>query len=313
MCGLTGFIWKDKNKPANINLIKAMTDIISYRGPDDEGHYVAGPVALGHRRLSIIDLSSAGHQPMFSDDGRYLIVFNGEIYNYKELAKELRQHGSIFKTDTDTEVLLEAYRVWGPECVNLFNGMWAFAILDTIEQKVFLSRDRFGIKPLYYLNTQGVFAFASEIKAILAAFPEERVVNEPFVYYFLPSGALDDGPETFFKNILSLPPAHSAEYFICNGHLNVWRYWDVDQSAFCEKWVDGNDPVEKLNELLNSSIDLHLRADVPVGSCLSGGVDSSTIVGLASRRVSNPMYTFSGLYTDKDCDEREYVKLLTGA
>lgn len=308
MCGIAGLVWKDKQRPACISEIKLMTDIISYRGPDDEGHFISGPVALGHRRLAIIDLSNAGHQPMISTDGRYIIVFNGEIYNYKELARELIKEGSFLKSDSDTEVLLEAYRVWGAECVNRFNGMWAFSIFDVKEQRLFLSRDRFGIKPLYYINTSAAFAFASEIKGILAGFPEERKVNEPFVYYFLPSGALDDGSETFFKSVFSLPPAHSALYSVDSGQFSVWKYWDVDQNSFYEKWVAGCNPEEVLWDLLNSSIDLHLRADVTVGSCLSGGIDSSTIVGLASRRVTTPIYTFSGLYSDADCDESNYVE-----
>lgn len=307
MCGIAGYVNKDVNQHANLNIIKTMTDIIEHRGPDDEGHYILDNVALGHRRLSIIDLSEAGHQPMISSDDRYIIVFNGEIYNYRELAKELEEKGCKFKSETDTEVLLEAYRVWGENCVERFNGMWAFAIFDKYEKKIFLSRDRFGIKPLYYLNREDVLAFGSEIKEILAAFPEERQVNEEFVYYFLPSGALDDGKETFFKNIFSLEPAHSAAYDLVKKDFRIWKYWDVDESLFYEKWVKDSNPTDKLWDLLNSSIDLHLRADVPVGTCLSGGVDSSTIVGLASKKVNNPIYTFSGLYHDEDCDEKQYV------
>ncbi|MHB8073340.1 asparagine synthase (glutamine-hydrolyzing) [Desulfosporosinus fructosivorans] len=307
MCGIAGYIFKDKSKPAELKRIKQMTDIIKYRGPDDEGHYLYGSVALGHRRLSIIDLSIAGHQPMTSIDGRYTLVFNGEIYNYKELATSLEKEGVVFRSKTDTEVLLEAFRVWGIDCVSRFNGMWAFVIYDNLENKVFISRDRFGIKPLYYLNRSDVFAFGSEIKTILAGFPEERKVNEAFVYYFLPSGALNDGPETFFENILEFPPAHSAIYDINEGNLELFRYWDVDVEAFRDKWINDNDPVEVLWDLLNSSVNLHMRADVPVGTCLSGGIDSSTIVGLASRQAQIPMHTFSGLYDDKDCNETQYV------
>ncbi len=148
-----------------------------------------------------------------------MIVFNGEVYNYLELGKELRAAGRRFRSGTDTEVVLEAYRHWGPDCVSRFNGMWAFAIYDIRNEQIFFSRDRFGIKPLYYVLRPDCLAFASEIKGILAAFPEERKVNLPFVYYFLPSGALDDGPETFFENIVGLSPAHCAIYDLRTGRM----------------------------------------------------------------------------------------------
>ncbi len=307
MCGIAGYIYKDIGQQADVEKLKQMTDIISYRGPDDEGHFINGNIALGHRRLSIIDLSEAGHQPMISSDNNYIIVFNGEIYNYKEIKEVLIKKGYIFKTNTDTEVLLQSYREWGEHCVEQFNGMWSFVILDKVSQKVFMSRDRFGIKPFYYVNSEVKFAFASEIKAILAAFPEERQVNEAFVHYFLPSGALDDGEETFFENVKILMPAHSACYDIQTKEFKVWKYWDINEEEFRNKWIEGKEPVEALWELLNSSIKLHMRADVPVGTCLSGGIDSSTIVGIASKQVSQPIYTFSGLYADKDCDEKTYV------
>src|SRR5262245_12975789 len=158
-----------------------MTNIIAHRGPDDVGYYTRGPVVLGHRRLSILDLSKAGHQPMVSKDNRFVIVYNGEIYNYIELREELEQYGSAFHSHTDTEVILEAYRVWGKECVQRFNGMWAFALYDNQEEEFFFSRDRFGIKPLYYVNRTDCFAFSSEIKGILAGLPDERRVNLPFL------------------------------------------------------------------------------------------------------------------------------------
>ncbi len=315
MCGIAGLIWKDPGRPAHLDAVKAMTNIIAHRGPDDVGYYTRGPVVLGHRRLSILDLSKAGHQPMVSKDNRFVIVYNGEVYNYIELREELEQYGRAFHSHSDTEVILEAYRVWGKECVQRFNGMWAFALYDSQEEEIFFSRDRFGIKPLYYINRADCFAFSSEIKGILAGLSDERRVNLPFLYYFLPSGALDDGPETFFENIVSLLPAHSAVYDVSTGEFRVWRYWDLNREAFREKWCK-DDPVETMWELLNSSVKLRLRSDVPVGTCLSGGTDSSTIVGLMSRMRSEPIHTFSGLYFDKDCDERMYVEAVnryTGA
>jgi len=246
---------------------------------------------------------------MMSADGRYVVVFNGEIYNYLELRAELQQLGARFLSHTDTEVLLEAYRFWGKDCVTRFNGMWALALYDGKEEEVFFSRDRFGIKPLYYCLRNDCLVFASEIKAILAAFPEERRANLPYIRYFLPSGALEADAGTFFENIVDLQPAHCAAYSIRGARLRTWRYWDVDTGAFAEKWLTG-DPVERMIQLLSSSVQLHMRSDVPVGSCLSGGIDSSTIVCLMSQMMSNPVLTFSGLYSDSGCDEGQYVELV---
>lgn len=310
MCGIAGLICQPDHRPAMAQELKPMLDAIAYRGPDDEGIYVDGPLAFGHRRLAILDLSEAGHQPMISADGRLVIVFNGEIYNYLELRRELQGRGHTFVSHSDTEVLLEAYREWGEDCVHRLNGMWAFAIYDAVEKTCFMSRDRFGIKPFYYLHRDDVFAFASEIKGILAAFQEERQANLAFIHYFLPSGALDDGPETFFKHIVSLPPGYSARYDIHAGTFQAWEYWELDVAAWQAAWTQGKntgDLVETFRELLISAVDLHLRSDVPVGTCLSGGLDSSALVCLASRQLSNPIHTFSGLYPDADCSEQIYV------
>jgi asparagine synthase (glutamine-hydrolysing) len=306
MCGIAGKVWRDVRRPADGGAVRVMNAIQRHRGPDDEGTYLHGPVALGHRRLSILDLSPAGHQPMPSSDGRLVLVFNGEIYNFVEIRRELERYGRRFRSGTDTEVVLEAYRHWGADCVTRFNGMWAFAIYDLAAGRLFLSRDRFGIKPFYYLLRDDCFAFASEIKGLLAAFPEERRVNLPVVHHFMPGGMMDDGADTFFARILSLPAAHSATYDLRRGVLSTDRYWDLDREAFRARW-SGDDPVEVMWDLLQSAVHLHMRSDVPVGTCLSGGVDSSTIVALMSRRLPDPVHTFSGLYPDADCDEKEYV------
>lgn len=307
MCGLAGLIWRDLDRPAAGDLIRAMTGIMAHRGPDDEGHWTCGPVALGHRRLSILDLSSAGHQPMQSADGRFVVVYNGEIYNYLELRAELEKGGQTFFSNSDTEVLIESYRKWGRECVERFNGMWAFALYDTETGEIFFSRDRFGIKPLYYILRPDCLAFASEIKAILAALPDERRVSEAIIHHFLPSGALDDGPGTFLAGVRQLPPAHSALYKVRSGDFRVWRFWDLDREAFQARWLVG-DPVEVMWDLLESAVSLHMRSDVPVGTCLSGGVDSSSIVCLMSRLGPEPVHTFSGLYPDPECDESRYIE-----
>ncbi len=306
MCGIAGIVWRDPERPAAVDGVNSMTDILAHRGPDGKGYYTRKSVALGHRRLAILDLSEAGHQPMVSSDGRFVIVYNGEIYNYLELRDELRQGGWTPRSDSDTEVMLEAYRVWGAGCVERFNGMWACAIYDTLREEVFFSRDRFGIKPLYYLLRSDCFVFASEMKAILAAFPEERIPNLSTIHRYLPSGALDEGTETFFEKIASLPAAYNAVYQLGSGRFRTWKYWDVDIQAFRGKWLTG-DPVDVMWELLNSAVRLHMRSDVPVGSCLSGGIDSSTIVCLMSRLRSEPVHTFSALYQDRDCDESHYI------
>ena len=288
-----------------------MTDVQAHRGPDDEGFFLHNSVGLGHRRLSILDLSPAGHQPMASADGRYVIVYNGEIYNYIELRSELQSHGAVFRSQSDTEVILEAYRRWGTDCVRRFNGMWAFALYDEQMQEIFLSRDRFGIKPLYYLYDGQELLFASEIKAILAVRPEERQVNLPYVSHHLPGGLFDDGHETFFRNVRALLPAHNAMYRLSDARLRVWRYWEVECERFRQESLRG-DPVEILADLLRSAVGLHLRSDVAVGTCLSGGVDSSSIVCLMSGLLNTPVHTFSALYEDRDCDERAYVAAVNG-
>jgi asparagine synthase (glutamine-hydrolysing) len=284
-----------------------MNTAIWHRGPDDGGVYADGPVALGHRRLAIIDLSSHGHQPMLSADGHLALVYNGEIYNYLELRDELRAAGLGFTSGSDTEVLLRAYEHWGPACVERFNGMWAFAIHDRRRNAIFASRDRFGIKPFLYAHDDRRFAFASEAKALLAAFPDLRRADEAMLLHFIPSGALVDGPETFFAGVSQLLPAHNLHLDIATGTLRTERYWQVEPEAFADRWVKGNDPVEALRALLNSAVDLHMRADVPVGTCLSGGVDSSALVGLMAERHPEAIRTYSGLYKGREFDEEEYV------
>jgi asparagine synthase (glutamine-hydrolysing) len=310
MCGIAGLVWKDVARPADLAALRRMNHAQHHRGPDDGGEYADGPLALGHRRLSILDLSPAGHQPMASADGRLVLTYNGEIYNYAELREELAALGHRFRSGTDTEVLLAAYAQWGADCVARFNGMWAFAIHDHAQGRLFLSRDRFGIKPLHLAERPDVFAFASEMKALLAALPELRRANDAFLHHFLPSGALDDGPETAFAGITQLLPAHNAIYDIRAGRLSTWRWWEVQPEAFRDRWVS-SDPVGELRGLLDSAIGLHMRSDVPVGTCLSGGLDSSTIVCLmAARRDAGagPVRAYSGLYPDADCDEEPFVQ-----
>lgn len=306
MCGIAGIVSRDSPE-SRLADIGRMNDLQSHRGPDDSGSFSFENVTLGHRRLSIFDLSSAGHQPMRSADGRYAIVHNGEIYNFLELRGELERSGRQFRTETDTEVILAAWDAWGTACFERFNGMWAFAIVDCTRRQLILSRDRLGVKPLYVARCRGGLLFASEIKAIVGVRPELRQASDAYIHHFLPSGALDDGEETFFAGVRSFPAGSHAVMALDTIDCTPQRFWNPAERIGCVN-VDRKDPAGQLRSLLEDSIRLRCRADVPVGTCLSGGIDSSAIVGFMSRQSPRPVHTFSGLYADADCDEQQYVE-----
>lgn len=309
MCGIAGYISKTNMYRPDLQLVKKMTDVLIHRGPDAEGQWVDEHIALGHRRLSIIDLDAKSNQPMFSHDGKYVIIFNGEIYNYIEMKRELLKQGSVFNTDSDTEVIIEAYRVYGIDCINRFNGMWAFALYDLENQKVIISRDRFGIKPVYILNNDDVFSFASESKAIIAAFPNENIPNEICIYRYLSRSVNEDTDEKcFYRNIKIFPAAHYMIYDLKNHTMEYKCYWDVNERAFYDKWIKGKNPVKTFKTLFESAVELRLRSDVEVGACLSGGLDSSAIVGCASKKFGKKMHTFSSIYLDKECNEEPFIR-----
>lgn len=307
MCGIAGFINKN-GEDADVQKLKRMTDAVAHRGPDAEGQLCEGNVALGHRRLSIIDLSEDGRQPMESTDGRFVITFNGEIYNYKELKEELSACGAVFANDTDTEVIIEAYRRWGVDCLERFNGMWAFVMFDRSQQELFISRDRFAVKPLYILDRKDLFMFASEPKAIIAAEPEENIPDLVQVYRFLKSGIPEDIDErSWYENIKQFPAAFYGIYSLKTNSLQVNPYWQPDVEQFKKKWIDGRDPIATFKELFDDAVKIRLRADVEVGTCLSGGLDSSAIVGCCKKRHGVTMRTFSSCYEDKSCDEKDFI------
>lgn len=307
MCGIAGFVNKDASI-AECKKLKKMTDAIAHRGPDAEGQYCEGNLALGHRRLAIVDLSSAGRQPMESHDGNYIITFNGEIYNYKELKAELMALGAKFTNDTDTEVILEAYRAWGVHCLARFNGMWAFALLDKPKQEILLSRDRFAVKPLYILDREDLFMFASEAKAILAAQPDENVPDLVQIHRFIGATAPENiDAHSWYANIKIFPAASYGVYNLRTNKLLLSTYWKPDIEAFTKKWIDGRDPVATFKALFDDAVKIRLRADVEIGTCLSGGLDSSAIVGCCSKRHGTTMRTFSSRYKDKSCDEGEFI------
>lgn len=308
MCGIAGYVGKSKKYSPQKAILKRMTDTLIHRGPDAEGQWCDDLVGLGHRRLSIIDLDEQSNQPMISHDNKYVISFNGEIYNYIELRAELEELGAVFKTNSDTEVIIEAYRYYNTESFNKFNGMWAFALYDIENKKVILCRDRFGIKPLYIAETNDYFSFASEMKAITEVFPEEKVINENSVYRYI-SGTVNEDmdEETFFKNIKRFPPATYLEYNLDTNSIITGTYWHVDEREFYLKWIEGKNPINTFKELFESAVELRLRADVEVGACLSGGIDSSAIVGCATKKFGRRMHTFSSIYSDKDCNEEFYI------
>jgi asparagine synthase (glutamine-hydrolysing) len=289
MCGICGVVGE-----ADEQLIKNMLARIAHRGPDDEGIYIAAAandirVGLGHRRLSIIDLSAAGHEPMSDAQGEIWLTYNGEIYNFKEIRKELEKRGHKFKSESDAEVVIYAYREWGLNALAMFNGMFAFAIWDARNHSLLLARDRLGIKPVYYADTPAGFAFASEIKALLAIPNFKREVDLQSLDQFL-SFLWTPDPDTLFCGVKKLPPAHFLVYQ--NGVAEVRQYWDLefneDESLSESEWV------EKVREQVERSVRAQMIADVPLGAFLSGGVDSSSIVslmtGLSSQKVTT--YTF---------------------
>ncbi|DAB39837.1 MAG TPA: asparagine synthase (glutamine-hydrolyzing) [Sulfurovum sp. UBA12169] len=276
MCGISGIINKNK-QPIKQNEIKKINDLIAHRGPDDEGFYIEKSFAFGHRRLSIIDLSSDGHQPMHYLD-KYVITYNGEVYNYLEIKDELLKEGYIFHSHTDTEVILASYDKWGQGCVNRFNGMWAFAIYDKEKNIIFCSRDRFGVKPFYYAEVDGKFVFGSEIKQLLE-FYEERFVNKKNLMDYLVIGYENHTNETFFENIFKLQQSHNLIYDLINNRFEIKRYYDIEQR---ELNLDLTSSVNEYRSNLMDSIKLRLRSDVKVGTCLSGGLDSSAIAAIAS-------------------------------
>ena len=303
MCGICGLINFD-NRPVLSEEIQTMMDKMNHRGPDDKGLFIDNNVGLGHLRLSIIDLSSAGRQPMFSNDGRYCIVHNGEVYNYLELKDELSSKYE-FRTKTDTEVILNSYCEWGEECLNKFNGMFAFVIYDCLEKSIFIARDRYGIKPLYYYKDKNRFMFASEIKAILPLLfsvnPNEKIIFEYLIY-----NRIDQSDETFFKNIHKLQHGHYIT--MTSNRLSMKRWYRLRENLK-KSSIDFKD----YKDTLASSIQLRLRSDVPVGVCLSGGLDSSSIVSILLKDFHiNNLCTFSAVYGENESvDESQYIKIFS--
>ncbi|MBU1014573.1 MAG: asparagine synthase (glutamine-hydrolyzing), partial [Bacteroidetes bacterium] len=305
MCGIFGVT--GINNGLSIEKCSFALDLMAHRGPDDRGEYTNNHVFFGHRRLAILDLSSSGHQPMVDKETGITIVFNGEIYNYLEIRNQLIAIGYHFNSKTDTEVLLKAFMEWGPKCLDHFNGMWAFAIWQPKKNKIFVARDRFGVKPFYYFNDNKQFAFASEPKALLEIFPECRKVNPKVLYEFLELGMLYASDSSFYSGIEILPPAHCGEYDVDKGSFITWRYWAYPECP--ENHEAKSILVQEFKELLNDSVQLRLRSDVPVGITLSGGLDSTAVLSASMRGKKSKRVCFTSVYGDSGRGESKWAEI----
>jgi len=304
MCGIAGMI-AGPGETVTPEQVRRMTDTIVHRGPDDEGIQVRGNVGLGMRRLSIIDLAG-GRQPIYNEDRSVAVVFNGEIYNFQELRRELEGRGHQFRTNSDTEVIVHLYEEMSANCVTKLRGMFAIALYDEKRDALLLARDRLGKKPLFYAQRAGRLFFGSEIKALLAAAPELAEVDPEGVLQFFYYGYVPD-PGSAFRDIRKLPPGHLAEYI--GGQIHVRRYWDVPAYG-------ANDPgsdeacLEEMDSRLAEAVRIRLISDVPLGALLSGGVDSSVVVALMARESSSPVKTFSIGFQKADFNEAKYARLV---
>jgi asparagine synthase (glutamine-hydrolysing) len=336
MCGIAGIVSLEGVNPIDLH---KMSSILQHRGPDDEGFLLLNSITrnfkgkdtikelfdlpliqdanfeasnvLGfvHRRLSILDLSPLGHQPMEFANGKYQLVFNGEIYNYKELREELKKASYQFTSDSDTEIILAAYHKWGKNCVAKFVGMWAFALVDVEKRELFLSRDRFGIKPLYYASIRNKLAFASEIKALLALDFIQPEADMTTVFEYVIFGATADPASNLFKQIKPLPPAHNLIIKLDTLDMQMECYYDLEKQIEVHKLPAENQIQKTYEELSHNSINIHLRADVAIGATLSGGLDSSTLTAIAAREMNgNTFKTFTAAYEENEIDESGFAR-----
>jgi asparagine synthase (glutamine-hydrolysing) len=290
MCGIVGLAGRE---PIDLSRIERLRDSMRHRGPDDAGAWLSSDrrVALGHRRLAVIDLSPGGHQPMSDATGTVWVTFNGEIYNYQELRRELEAKGHPFETESDTEVLLAAYREWDVDCVQRFNGMFAFGLYDATRSRLFLARDRAGEKPLFYHPRPGLFGFASELKALMADPGMPRTLDLVAFEHYLTYGYVP-GAMCILKGFAKLPQGHALTYDLDRESLRIWPYWSLPEPT---EGLHATDEylLEELERLLLDSVRMRLIADVPVGIMLSGGVDSSLVTAMAARTSSRPVKTFN--------------------
>ena len=303
MCGICGLLKLPGQKPISRDMLQQMSDLISHRGPDDAGTYVSpnADIGLANRRLSIIDPSESGRQPFTNEDGNIWVVYNGETYNYAEMRSYLQDRGHSFHSNTDTEIIAHLYEEHGVDCVRYMRGMFAFALWDQSEQRLFLARDRLGIKPVYYAYTPDAFLFASEIKCLLIHPQLKRAVNDEALYHYL-TFLTTPAPQTLFKDIFKLPSAHRA-IINSDGQIHVEEYWDVFEGSNGDTSYSDADQADRVVDALRESVRLRMVSDVPFGALLSGGMDSSTNVSLMAAEMDRPVQTFSIGYQGDDVSD----------
>jgi asparagine synthase (glutamine-hydrolysing) len=309
MCGLLG--WLRNEDQLDIHRFEKSLNLLTHRGPDDRGIWCENGVALGHRRLSILDLSQLGHQPMHDHNSGAVIVFNGEIYNYCELARELKFLGHNLIGNSDTEVLLHALIEWGAEALPKLNGMWAFALWSPNTNQLIVARDRFGVKPLYYYKNQNDFAFASEPKSLLSLFPQLRAINENNLLDFLGNNLLYANHESFYKDINIIPPAHYAVYNKFDRSFKISRYWEYPRTVNFD--LSEDEALDQFTHLFTDSVRLRMRSDVPVGVTLSGGLDSTAVLAASAKFKSNKITCFTSVYSDNNQGEKHWAQLACSA
>jgi asparagine synthase (glutamine-hydrolysing) len=311
MCGINGIALSTRSgRRVDPEVLSRMRDVITHRGPDDKGSFIDGPIGLGHRRLSIVDVAS-GHQPMTNEDATLHITYNGEIYNHADYRQELEAKGHVYRTHCDTETILHLYEEYGATCVDQLRGMFAFAIWDQRKRELFIARDRLGVKPLYYFHADdGSLYFGSEIKAVLAANVLRPAINFAALPDYLANHA-PSGEETLFQGLKRLLPGHTLIWR--DGKVEINRYWDVSFVKDAETGRSDRDYIEEWTELFRASVRLRLMADVPLGMFLSGGIDSSAIAAVMSGMVSEPIKTFSVAFKEREANELEYARLVAEA
>ncbi|VAW45900.1 Asparagine synthetase [glutamine-hydrolyzing] [hydrothermal vent metagenome] len=310
MCGLVGFISNQQQD----SVLQSMLEVLTYRGPDDSGTLIETVdrsfIHLGQNRLAIQDTSQKGHQPFVSDCGNYILVFNGEVYNFKAIRVELEALGQAFISGSDTEVILYAFKYWGIACLDKFIGMFAFAILDNTKQKITIVRDRAGVKPLYYYQDESVFAFASELKSFHQLSSFEKKLNRSVLPYYFQFGYIA-APHTIFENVHKLLPGHYLQYDLTDSSFEITKYWDVADHYQKDKFNCGETRIiTDLTELLTDAINLRMVADVPVGVFLSGGYDSSLVTALLAQDKTRKLHTFTIGFEDKRFNEAEHAKAI---
>tara|TARA_Y100000310_G_scaffold344861_1_gene460082 strand:- start:3852 stop:5777 length:1926 start_codon:yes stop_codon:yes gene_type:complete len=301
MCGIVGFNWDDKI------LIKNMADSINHRGPDQDGYFTDDSISLGHKRLSIIDLSENGRQPIYNEDNTMCLIFNGEIYNFQELRPMLEERGHKFNSNTDSEVIIHAYEEFGTDCLKLFNGMFTFAIYDSKKKQIFLARDRLGQKFLYYYYQDNKFLFASEIKALLQCEEIKKEFSLSTLSQYITWAYAING-DTFFENIKELQPGRYMIYNLQNNKLQIKKYWDLEDSLYHGYEIKNEQYyIKKLRDLMVKSVERRMIADVPLGASLSGGLDSSLIVGIMSHLKGANIKTYTIGFGRED-DEAPFAR-----